>query len=237
MGEHAAGNRDRAQAVMGRRAFLIGGVGAGLALPLLRAAPAFAQPSGIPSSGKIAFRVLRRGAHIGESTVTFTQDGDSLTVRTDVHIQVRVGPVPVYRYTHLCTEHWSGNRFMGLESSTNSNMSREKVTARRMPDGLHIEPSAGTPYVVSGDSLPQTHWNRFAYMGPMFNPQDGRPLKETLVSRTPDTVKLADGSSVPATRWSLTGDGVMDDFYDATGVWTGLHAKVQDGSYVEYLRL
>ena len=237
MGEHAAEKRDRAQDLVGRRAFLIGGAGAGLVLPLLRAAPAFAQPSGIPASGKIAFRVLRKGQHIGESTVTFTQDSDGLTVRTEVRIQVKVGPVPVYRYTHTCTEHWTGNRFMGLESATNSNMSREKVTVRRTADGLHIEPSNGTPWTASGDALPQTHWNRFAYMGPMFNPQDGKPLRETLVSRTPDMVKLADGTSVPATRWSVTGDGVMDDFYDAAGVWIGLHAKVQDGSYVEYLRL
>ena len=125
MGKHAAEKRDRAQDLMGRRAFLIGGAGAGLVLPLvLRGTPAAAQPSGIPASGKIAFRVLRKGQHIGESTVTFTQDSDSLTVRTEVHIQVKVGPVPVYRYTHICTEHWSGNRFMGLESATNSNMSR-----------------------------------------------------------------------------------------------------------------
>jgi hypothetical protein len=237
MGDHAAEKRDSAQQAMGRRAFLIGGAGAGLVLPLLPAAPAWAQPSGVPASGRIAFRVVRKGVHIGESSVTFTQDGDSLAVRTEARIQIKVGPVTVYRYTHLCTERWSGNRFMALDSTTNSNVSHEKVTVRRTAEGLRIEPASGAPYVAPGDALPQTHWNRFAYMGPMFNPQDGKPMKETLVSRTPDMVKLADGSSIPATRWSVTGDGVMDDFYDAAGVWVGLHAKVQDGSYVEYLRL
>jgi hypothetical protein len=238
MGEHAAEKRDRAQDVMGRRAFLIGGAGAGLVLPLLPAGPALAQPlGGIPASGKIAFHVLRKGAHIGESTVTFSQDSDGLTVRTEVHIQVKVGPVPVYRYTHVCNEHWNGNRFTGLESTTNSNMSHEKVTVRRLADGLHIDSASIPSWIAPIDSLPQTHWNRFAYMGPMFNPQDGKPLKEILVSRTPDTVKLVDGSSISATRWSMTGDGVMDDFYDANGVWVGLHAKVQDGSYVEYVKI
>jgi hypothetical protein len=35
----------------------------------------------------------------------------------------------------------------------------------------------------------------------------------------------------------VTGDGVMDDYYDANGVWAGLKVKVRDGSRVEYLRL
>jgi hypothetical protein len=29
----------------------------------------------------------------------------------------------------------------------------------------------------------------------------------------------------------------MDDYYDSSGVWAGLHVKVRDGSRVEYLRL
>ncbi len=93
------------------------------------------------------------------------------------------------------------------------------------------------PFVAPADTLPLTHWNRFAYQGPLFDPQTGKMVKETLVSRSDDMIQLADGSSVKATRWSVTGDGVMDDYYDAAGVWTGLHVKVQDGSHVEYLRL
>ena len=126
---------------------------------------------------------------------------------------------------------------MALESTTSSNVSHDKVTARRTADGIRIEPSDADPFTASPDALPLTHWNRFAYQGPLFDPQAGKLLKESLVTRADDTIQAADGSSIKVTRWSVTGDGVMDDYYDAGGVWAGLHVKVRDGSRVEYLRL
>jgi hypothetical protein len=224
-----------ALAPMGRRAFLIGG--AGLALPVVGAGPARAALPGVPPDGKVAFKVMRKGAHIGEHALTFVQDGDSLIVQVEVRITVRIGPVPVYHYVQRSTERWKGDHFVALDSATSSNVSREKVTARRTADGVRIEPSSGAPYTASSDALPLTHWNRFAYLGPLFDPQAGKPLKLSLVSRGDDTVQLADGSSVKAVRWTVAGDGMMDDYYDASGVWTGLHVRVQDGSQVEYLRL
>jgi hypothetical protein len=222
---------------MGRRAFLASGA-AGLALPLLGPGRARAALSGIPADGKVAFKVMRRGAHIGEHSLTFSQDGDSLTVLTEVRITVHVGPVPVYHHTQHCVEHWKGDRFVSLESTTNSNISHDVVTARRTADGLRIEPgSSVAPYTAPAETLPLTHWNRFAYQGPLFEPQNGKLLKETLVTRADDFITLADGSTIKAMRWSVTGDGVMDDYYDMGGVWAGLNVKVRDGSRVEYLRL
>lgn len=239
MGDDAAEVTGWTRHRMGRRAFLISGVGAGLTLPLLGATSAWAQPAGVPPGGQLAFKVMRKGVHIGEHALTFTQDGDNLSVHTEVRITIKVGPVPVYHYVHRCTERWTGARFTNLESSTSANgVSRESIKARRTSDGIYIEPAVGDPYTASADCLPLTHWNRLAYQGaPLFNPQDGKPMHETLVSKGDDMVKLADGTSIRATRYSVKGDGTMDDFYDAAGVWTGLHSKVQDGSYVDYLRL
>jgi hypothetical protein len=236
MGWDAAEAEDRARRGMGRRAFLASGA-AGLTLPWLGPGRSRAAVSGIPSDGKVSFKVMRRGAHIGEHSLTFSQDGDALTVTTDVHITVHIGPVPVYHHTQHCIEHWKGDRFVGLESTTSSNVSHDVVTARRTADGLRIEPGSGTPFTAPAETLPLTHWNRFAYQGPLFEPQNGKLLKETLVARADDMITLADGSMIKATRWSVTGDGVMDDYYDMGGVWAGLHVKVRDGSRVEYLRL
>jgi len=185
----------------------------------------------------VAFKVLRKGANIGQHSLRFEQDGDNLTVHVEVRITVHIGPVPVYHHAQRCTERWKGDRFVSLESSTSSNVSNETVTARRTSDGVRIEPAGGQPYTAPAETLPLTHWNRFAYQGPLFDPQGGKMLRETLVSRTDDMIQAADGSNIKVTRWSVTGDGVMDDYYDASGVWAGLHVKVRDGSRVEYLRL
>jgi len=238
MGGDAAEPTGGTHAGFGRRAFLTGGGAAGLVLPsLFRATPARAALSGIPADGKVAFKVLRKGANIGQHSLRFEQDGDNLTVHVEVRITVHIGPVPVYHHAQRCTERWKGDRFVSLESSTSSNVSNETVTARRTSDGVRIEPAGGQPYTAPAETLPLTHWNRFAYQGPLFDPQGGKMLRETLVSRTDDMIQAADGSNIKVTRWSVTGDGVMDDYYDASGVWAGLHVKVRDGSRVEYLRL
>ena len=237
MGWNAAEATGWARKDMGRRAFLAGGAAAGLALPWLAPGRARAALSGIPADGKVAFKVLRKGAHIGEHSLRFDQDGDSLTVQTEVRITVHIGPVPVYHHTQRCIEHWKGDRFVSLESTTNSNVSSDTVTARRTTDGVRIEPGSGAPYTAPAEALPLTHWNRFAYQGPLFDPQGGKLLKESLVTRADDMIPQADGSMIKVTRWSVTGDGVMDDYYDSSGVWAGLHVKVRDGSRVEYLRL
>ena len=236
MGCNAAEATGRAREGMGRRVFLASGA-AGLALPWLGPGRARAALPGVPSGGKVAFKVMRRGAHIGEHGLVFTQDGDSLAVETNVRITVHIGPVPVYHHAQRCIEHWKGDRFVAMESTTTSNVAHDVVTARRTGDGVRIEPSSGLPYTAPAEILPLTHWNRFAYQGPVFDPQNGKPLKMNLAGRGDDMIPQADGSMVKVTRWSVTGDGVMDDFYDAAGVWAGLHVTVRDGSRVEYLRL
>jgi hypothetical protein len=52
-----------------------------------------------------------------------------------------------------------------------------------------------------------------------------------------EMVKLADGASVKATRYAVTGDASVDDWYDTANVWTALHGRVVDGSYIDYRRL
>ncbi|MDB5461209.1 MAG: hypothetical protein JWO72_2950 [Caulobacteraceae bacterium] len=223
---------------MGRRAFLIQGLGAGLVLGALGPPQARAAVYGVPADGRLAFQVWRKNAHIGEHALRFEQDGDALTVHIDVHIIVRIGPVPVMRYTHSSKEQWQGGQFQGLEATTHSNLDRQHVTARRSADGLYIQPVRGAPYTASGDTLPMSHWNRQVMRAPLFDPDDGRLLRETTRAlKGEEMVKLADGSSVRATRYTITGDASVDDWYDANNVWTALHSRVVDGSYIDYLRL
>jgi hypothetical protein len=217
-----------------RRTFLA--AGAGLMLPLAGLDRARAALPGVPADGKIDFKVFRDGGHIGQHTLRFEQEGDGLTIQISVRIVIRVGPVPVYHHTQHCTERWRGDHFVSLDSLTASTAARQTVTARREADGIHIQQSDGGSYTAPADALPQTHWNHFAYQGPLFNPENGKMLKETVVGHVEDMVKLADGSSIRATRYSMIGDGIEEDYYDAAGVWAGLHARVQDGSYVDYLR-
>ena len=48
---------------------------------------------------------------------------------------------------------------------------------------------------------------------------------------------LSDGRSVPAMRYSLTGDADIVDWYEQSGdAWVALRGKAPDGSFIDYRR-
>ena len=159
MGANAAGATGRAGAHLQRRAFLAGGA-AGLALPWLEPARAWAGPSGVPADGKVAFKVLRRGAHIGEHSLRFEQDGDNLTVTTEVRITVHIGPVPVYH--HAQGTAWSTGRATAswsMESTTVSNVSpRPRSRPAASPTACASNQPSGAAFTAPAEALPLTHW-------------------------------------------------------------------------------
>lgn len=64
----------------------------------------------------------------------------------------------------------------------------------------------------------------------MFNPQDGKRLRERASGPTPATFRPADGATLEGQRLRFQGDAHIDDFHDAGGVWAGLSGKLGDGS-------
>lgn len=192
---------------------------------LLAAGLALATPTPLWAAEprRLAFAVLRNGAHIGEHRMTFSGDA----VATEVQMAVKLGPVTVYRYRHQATERWSGGRFASLDTSTDSNGKAQKVTARRVGAGVIIETLRGRA-TLAPDAAPLTHWNPKVFEGPLFNPQDGKALKVTAVRKP---------GGRAAQLWSLRGDAEIDDWYDAESIWTALRGRLKDGSTLEYRRI
>ena len=211
-----------------RRAFLVGGL-ALAGLPGLALAAA-------PRSGRLVFQVSRNGAVVGEHRMTFDGSSASPTVTTEVEMTVKLGPVPVFRYRHTAKERWSGGRFASLETRTDANGRARTVVARRTDAGVLIE--AGRDRIAApADAAPLTHWNTSAFADPLFNPQEGKLLRINARRIGTEKFPRADGAQVSAMRWSLRGEAEIDNWYDASGVWTGLRGKLPDGSTMEYRRL
>ncbi len=186
---------------------------------------------------RLAFEVWRGGRRIGTHTVVISAQGGGLTARITAALLVKLGPVPIFRYRHDATEVWSTpDQFASLETRTISNGKVETVAARREGEGVRIERSGGASVLASARTVPLTHWNRGAMSRPLFNPQTGVLIRETIARRA-DTVKLADGQAMAATAYALTGDAEIIDWYDASSSWVALRGKVADGSFLEYRRL
>jgi hypothetical protein len=199
--------------VLSRRAVLAGGLILPLTPRLALAAPR-----------ALSFAVYRNGSKIGEHHVAFAGDEANLTATTDAVMTVKIGPVPVFKYHHHALEKHAGGVFASLETATTTNGKDEKVTAERSGGAIHVDCNYGKA-TFSGDTNPMNHWNEAIFSGaPLFNPQTGKILKVKVAKVSPDHV-------------TIRGETEIDDFYDATGTWTSLTGKLDDGSKVEYRRV
>ena len=190
----------------------------------------------VPSGGVLDFEVHRKGQVLGHHRMTFERRGKTLTAQAQVDFVVKLGPLSLFRYSHQAQEVWIDGRFDSLETSSLTNGHAQKVHAHRTDGGVMVEPAEGQPYLAQAAILPLTHWNKQVMSAPLFNPQDGKLLRETATARGPDVVQTADGRSLNATRYSLAGDSPIDDWYDQDGVWAALQGKVKDGSTLIYRR-
>ena len=211
-----------------RREVVIGSLAA-LGAAATRAAP-------YPPS--LAFAAFRNGVRIGEQTMQFTADADSLEVRTRADFAVKLGPLTLFRYRHQAVERWRGGRFESLETHTDAGGKRQSVNAERSPAEVVISSDAlRTPFRARPDILPFTHWNRAIVRAPLFNPQTGALLHLTASSLGRGPVALAGGTSIMAERIGFTGEVAIDDWYDDAARWTALRGRLADGSTLDYRRM
>jgi hypothetical protein len=185
----------------------------------------------------VAFRLIRHGSSIGTHRTTFRRDGDSLVVNTAVEVTVGFGPITLVRYTHRSFELWQRDRLVGLSGQTNRNGSHLQMDARWTDGGLAVQGSGTKPYVAPANALPTTYWNPRMLLGPMIGTQDGGLVKPAVTAQPHDAIRLASGNSIDATHYRLSGDLVLDLWYDDSATWSGMRFAVDDGSTVSYERL
>ncbi len=197
--------------------------------------PARAKSLIVPDK-QLRFTVLRNGSEIGRHQLQFDAAGDELSVHIEARMHVGFGPITFFRYHHHGVERWKNGQFVSLQTETDNNGEALQVSARRVPNGIEVVATNLAPQILPGDAVPLTHWNVAGMSKPLFNPQDGKKLREVSRRAGLDRVTLGDGKTVAAVRYCLDGKIPIDDWYDEQMVWTALQAKVKDGSTLRYVR-
>lgn len=205
---------------------------------LLAASLSVVAADNVPNSNRLAFRVLRKGSDIGSHVLDFSRSGDAVEVRIEVRMAVTFGPITLFRYRHSGVERNEGGRFVSLETQTDNDGEALQVSARRDGDAVVVEATNLPRQMLPAGSRPLTHWNRADMTAPLFNPQDGKVMRLTVAPRGQSSVLLANGTTVRATQYSLTGEATIDDWYADDGdTWTALRAVAKDGSIIDYRRV
>lgn len=164
-----------------------------------------------------AFDIIRKGDRIGFHAVNVEETSNGGTrVETRIEMQVKFGPIPVFRYEHSSTETWRDGLLQTVESRTDNNGKQESLKVRREGDGLVID---GTRYQGPGpgDAVPSSYWNKtIVSTKTLLDTQNGRLIEVTIenLGQTPTP------AGATAEEHKLTGTVDLNLWYQG-GRWVG----------------
>ena len=214
--------------IMNRRTLLASGAASVVLTATARAFPT-------PPATMIGFDVMRDGSKLGTHDLTFSAAGDALTVNVAVDLAYDIGPVTVFRYTHRAVERWQGDQVVSVETQTDDDGDDYTVRGVRDAAGLVVQATGLATYTAPPAALPATHWNRNQLGGPWINTQDGKLLRPQVADVGVETIAVADGRTLSARHYRMTGDAVLDIWYHDTMGWAGLSFVIDD-TEIRYLR-
>jgi hypothetical protein len=205
----------------------------GLFALVVLAQPASAS-SWQPADGdKLGFEVLRDGGAFGTHTLTFTRNGDSFTVKTDVQLKVAFGPLTLFEYLHDVTERYVGGKLAWVGSRTKNEGKWKTLSAQAEPAGLKVKGEAFSG-VLSGVVIPSTHWNEDEMkQAAMFSTETGEMLPMKVKDRGIERIRMAAGA-IDARRYDVDSELDASFWYDASGRWVKCAFETQ-GSKIEYV--
>lgn len=209
-----------------RRTFVMG-------LGALALAPAHAALP-VPAGRVLAFDVMRKGKKIGSHALRFEPAGDELKVLIDVALAVGFGPITLFRYKHQAVELWRGGEWASVDATTVQNGKTMRVVARRTAAGVSVDGPKGK-FMAPANTLAATHWNRRMLDGPFLNTQTGE-VQRPKIERRGEVMVPARTGQLRAEHFAMTGEVVLDTYYDAAPSWAGLRFKSGDGSWISYQR-
>ncbi len=206
--------------------------------PAIALAVALAAGTRAEAAEVLRFEVRRDGAPIGHHQVTVTGDDSGRTVAVEIVLEVRIAWITVYRYRHDNLERWLDGRLVALDSRTDDNGTRHRVTVRPTADGtaLRIDGSAGV-IAAAPDVATTTYWDRRVFDADrvrLIDTQTGAVRAVTVEQRSRADREVL-GRTVAADRLRL--GGALDSllWYGPTDQWIGMHFTF-DRSDITYHR-
>ena len=197
----------------------------------LLASPAMSKK---PYEGKLAFDIMRGDKLIGRHIITFRDVDDEIHVDIEVSLQVKIGFLTVFRYGHTNREVWRGGRLVSVTTDTDDNGKLFEVRAERRVDGFHVQTLAEES-VLATTIIPTSYWNSEILKNlHWFDTQRGIVLEIDMEEGDIEPVNLANGQSIEARRYDVTGDLNQTVWYTPEGEWVKL-AFLARGADIEYV--
>lgn len=199
------------------------------------AANTAAAPS-LPTAytGDLSFDILRNDKPVGNHSVTFEPNGDTMTVRTKSKIEIDFLVFTAYRFTYTSESRWIGDEMVSLKARTDDDGEVTTVDATKDGGTLRVSGSAGD-FDAASPIFPTDHWHKGVIGSTeVLNTITGRIADVKIVDKGWSRLELPDGP-VTARHYAYTGDLLTEVWYDGRGRWVAMRFKARDGSTIRYV--
>jgi len=209
-----------------------------LALPAGAAAwLAFAAAAPTPAGAqdRMVFDVLRDGDKIGEHSLVFEREDDTLKVSIETAMTVTFAFVPVFRYEHKRVERWRGGELESLAGMTNDDGTEYEISIVRK-EGHYSRTINGTEEEVAGPVAVDSFWSKERLTGGKLfsavSDQVYRVRSDLMGTETID----AKGEAVEAEHYKLSGEIDRDLWFSLAGELLKVQYENDEGETFEFVR-
>lgn len=192
------------------------------------------KPWTVKDGAVIDYTVLRKGKPFGSHVLTFERkDDDRFTVTTDVDLDVKLGPISLFKYRLDAKESWENGKLVELSGKVNNDGDKASVKASAEDETLNVD---GTKFdgKLPASIIPSSHWNiQQVFSDRMLSTESGEVIDISMEKMGADRVKVGD-QMVDATHYRLMSDINVDLWYDDQSRWVKLKFEI-DGQNIEYV--
>jgi hypothetical protein len=197
------------------------------ALVVASTVAAYTQPE------TMRFAIMRNGEQIGIHAIEISRAGPETNVRITTDLVVKVLFVTAYRLQHSAVERWVNGQLVALESTTDNNGVRHKVSATRGASGLAVEADGKTSH-VDQNTFPASLWNPELMRRKMaLDTQDGQVDPISVTDDGTEDLSL-DARVLKAHHYEIKGRYSQEVWYDEHGRLVQVKLIGSDGSVISY---
>ena len=201
------------------------------------AAASAAGPAPVPPNGEHRYNIMREGARIGTQISRYTQDGNRLTVVTQMNIEVSLLFVTAYKFEMESREEWVGGRFVAMTTRANDDGKRKEVDVR-VDDGVGklLVSYNGKDGSAPAGTFPASLWNPATVEKiELVDVLNGKTRDVRTRSLGTETLRIG-GQDVQAYHYVMQGDLERELWYGADGQLLQVVFEGPDGSAISIVK-
>jgi hypothetical protein len=181
----------------------------------------------------LRFAIMRNGDQIGTHTVEINRGPKETSVNMSTELAVKVMFITAYHMQFTTSEKWVGGKLVALNSESDDNGTKHKVSAALKGNGLEVD-ADGKTSTVDKNIMPATLWNHeVVKRSQVLDPKDGGVVPITVTDQGVEELTI-DARTVKARHYVLKGKFPQDVWYDEKGRLVQSSLVAPDGSVILY---